>query len=243
VDPQPGRRTNADRRLERRLVTRGSLVWVLPALLLTCGCFDVHHVDPGTVLLDDFDDGDFYPADPDFDAWLCSSFNDAGNSYSCGSADGLHSTYSLVLNATVVDPYDGVAQDGGALLETKAPWPLDFSSVTEIEFAAKLQFDIDPLSDQASLNLEIGCSTASATDGTIPGDLYVEAAIPYQPDWTPFVAPTADLIDPPWTTTKIKGGPAACLQRADAVRFSVDAALADGQTGSFTLYVDDIRFR
>jgi hypothetical protein len=222
-------------------VTPRILAPTLPLLVLA-GCFHAHRVDPGPVVLDDFDHADFYPIDPDFDAWLCSSFNDAGNRYSCGHDDGFRSTYSLALDATVVDPYDGMPQKGGALLETKAPWPLDFSSVTEFDFVAKLTFDFDPTAE-ASLNLEIGCSTASAVDGTIPGDLYVEAPVAYQADWTSFVAPTAALVDPPWATAKIKGGAAACLRRADAVRFSVDAALPDGQSGGFTLNVDDVTFR
>jgi hypothetical protein len=213
--------------------------------LVSSGCFDVYHVDPGTVVLDDFDHEDFYPVDPDFDGWFCSSFNQAGSNFSCGHDAGDHSLYSLVLRATVVDPPDQVQQSGGALLETKTPFPLDLTSLIEIDFDAKLVFDIYPtVPSDASLNLEIGCTSAEADDGTTTTDLFVELPIAYQADWTSYAAPITGLTDPTWPNTKrVKGGPAACLRRADSVRFSVDTALPDGATGSFTLNVDTVSFR
>jgi hypothetical protein len=219
---------------------------LLPALVLS-GCFDVRQANQ-VVVLDDFDNihSDFYPVDTDFDPWQCVSFGQAGNNYSCDHAPGANgSLYSLMLQATVVDPNDGAQQSGGALLQTRTPFILDFTSVTEIDFDAKLAFAFDQ-TDQASLNLEIGCTTAPADDGSVANDLFVQIPIPYQPGWTHFTELTADLTDPPanWPNTKkVKGGPAACLKVADSVRFSVDTALADGETGSFVLFVDTIELR
>jgi len=221
---------------------RACLGLLLPALVLS-GCFDVQHVAADPVVLDDFDDGNFYPTDPDFDPWQCASFNQAGNDYNCDLAPGNQSLRSLALQATVVDPMDDVKQSGGALLKTTTPWPLDFTSVTEIDFEYRLAFDFDAPTD-ASLNLEIGCTTAEAEDGSAAGDLFVEMEIPPQSSWTPFQARTDELINPDWPNTKkVKGGAPACLKLADSVRFSVDTALPDGATGGFTLNVDDIVFR
>jgi len=224
----------------------GPACHLLALALAVSGCFDVHGV---ALMLDDFEDGDLSPSDPDFDFWECSSFNAAGRGYSCDHTDGYRSLYALVLQATVVDPLDGAAQSGGAQLETKSHLPVDLSGVTEFRFDAKLVFDAGPVWPQASLNLEIGCTKADPDAGTGPVDLFVEMQVPYQADWAPFRVPTAGLVDPslldpPWPNTKtVPGGPAACLARANSVRFSVDAGLMDGETNSFTLSVDNIKYR
>jgi len=217
---------------------RGVILGCSLATLLLSGCFDVHQVDPGPSVLDDFDDGDFNPTDPNFGAWFCSSYNQAGSNYSCDHAAGDESLYALVLQATLVDPMDGLQQNGGAELGTVAASPEDFTAFTEIGFQAKV--DLDPIPSGATLDVEIACSTAEEEDGTVPGNLYVVSGVAFQPVWTSFNMTFTNFGPPPWLAEPIKGGTAGCLRRADAIRFSFDPDLPDGQTESFTLSIDDI---
>jgi hypothetical protein len=220
------------------LVIGRVLLGACAAVFLVSGCFDVRLTDPGPFLLDDFDDGDFYPADPKFGPWQCSSYNQAGPSYGCDHVPGDDSLYALDLHATVVDPPDGLQQHGGAYVGTFATSPQDFTVFTEIGFQGKLE--VDPIASSPRLNLEIACSTAAAEDGTVPGTLYVVTGIDIQAGWMSFNSTFTNFGPPPWIPTKIQGGTPGCLQRADAVRFSFDPGLPDGQTGGFTLTVDDI---
>ena len=219
-----------------------ALVLFLPLAAAAGGCFDVHTIDPGPVVLDDFDDGDFQPADPNFGVWMCYSYNPTNQSYSCDHDAGYNSPYSLVLHETVVDPLDGTQQHGGGALATYATTPVDFTRFTELDFAAMLESGNPPISSNALMYLEIGCATAAAEDGSVPGDFYVLTSVDYKSFWKSFAAKLANFGPAPWITTPIKGGTAGCLQRADSIRWSVDAALPDGQTGVFTLHIDDIKF-
>jgi hypothetical protein len=219
-----------------------ALLCFLPLAAAASGCFDVHAIDPGPVVLDDFDDGDFQPADPSFGVWMCYSFNPTNQSYSCDHDAGYNSAYSLVLHETVVDPMDGTQEHGGGALATYATTPVDFTRFTELDFATRLVSGSPPISSDARMYLEIGCATAATDDGSVPGDLYVLTNVNYDMSWKSLAAKLANFGPPPWITTPIKGGTAGCLQRADSVRFSVDAALPDGQTGVFTLNIDDIKF-
>ena len=51
--------------------------------------------------------------------------------------------------------------------------------------------------------------------------------------------PLSGFSTPPWGT-QIMGGPSACLQRVDQIRFTIDAQLPDGVTGEGLLTIDDI---
>ena len=89
---------------------------MLPALLGTSGCFDVHGADPGPWVIDDFEDGDLKPADANLGPWTCYTFNPSGGACSVGLDPGNESLHSLFLQFTIVDPPDGLGQQGGAVL-------------------------------------------------------------------------------------------------------------------------------
>jgi len=110
------------------------------ALLLAAGCYDVQTFDAGPYVLDDFEDGDFLPSDPIFDAWTCFAFNPSSNKmYSCDHDAGAHnSDYALSLDFTVTDPANGTQQDGGAGLVSLAAKPMDFSHFEELDFEVSL---------------------------------------------------------------------------------------------------------
>ena len=89
-------------------------VALLVSALGAAGCFDVHDVDLGPLVIDDFDDGDFVSADPHFPlSWQCFAFNpDRKTGFTCDYDAGDNSPYSLYLEATIYDPPDGVQQFG-----------------------------------------------------------------------------------------------------------------------------------
>lgn len=211
------------------------------AALVAPGCFDTQPIDPGPVIVDDFEDGDFLSALPGFDAWMCYAYNEAaGSSYSCDRAPGFNnSTYGLFLDAHIVDAADNKQNFGGATLAIYSDAPYDVRPYHELAFAAKLQSGSLPLPAEARLQAEFGCSTALDADGNRPGGLYVFATVAFNGEWKISRIPLSGFSTPPWGT-QIMGGPSACLQRVDQIRFTIDAQLPDGVTGEGLLTIDDI---
>lgn len=219
------------------------LVVAALAVLAVPGCFDVETVDPGPVVVDDFEDGDFLPALPGFDAWMCYVYNvAAGHEYECGRAPGFNSTSALYLDAHLVDPADGRQSFPGATLAIYSDPPYDATPYRELSFVAKLESGSFALPAEARLHAELGCSTALDTDGNRPGGLYVFVNVAFNEDWKISRIPLSGFSPPPWGT-QIMGGPSACLQRVDQIRFTIDAQLRDGVTGDGLLTIDDITLR
>jgi hypothetical protein len=227
------------------MVTRAAPgVALLLVALGAAGCFDVHAVDPGPFVIDDFDDGDFAPADPNFQPWICYGFNpDRGQGYSCDHEPGYQSDFALFLEFAVDDPPDETQQHSGVSLATFANAPQDFSQFSEIVFSARLESGNPPLPSDALLYIELGCSTAHTEDGSQPGDLYIVQGADYKSYWQTLRLTLTSFGSPPWQATHIQGGPAACLQRVDSFRFTIDAQLPDGQSGKGILHVDNITLR
>jgi len=213
-------------------------------VLAASGCFDVHAIDPGPApfVLDDFDDGDVQPNDPNFDPWECYTINPQGAPNTCTPRLVSDGSPALVLDATIVDPADGLQQHGGAELATYARLPKDVSRFSVIVFNAKLQSGNPPISSDAILSVEIGCRTVPDADGIVPSRLYVSTGVEYGTVWTPSRVSLRNFGWQTWAPPQTDAGPGPCLQKADSVRFSVDAALPDGATGVFHLTVDDITF-
>jgi hypothetical protein len=211
----------------------------------TSGCFGVHDVDQGPWVIDDFEDGDLNPADPNFGPWTCSSFNETtSDNCSAGLDVGYQSAYSLFLDFAVDDPLDGTQERGGAELYTGATRPENLSAYGEMVLNAKLVSDVPSLPGGATLDAQLGCSTVEADDGTFPGTLYVvQGLIGYSADWQTFTLPTENFGSPPWIATKVVGGPTACLERVDSISFEFDPNLPDGQSVTARLNVDDIYFQ
>src|SRR6185503_14224254 len=82
--------------LERKLVRRARRIVVLWLSVTASACFDVETVDPGPVVIDDFDDGDFVPTMRELLYWQCYAFNPNTNrDYACDHTVGYSSEYSL----------------------------------------------------------------------------------------------------------------------------------------------------
>jgi hypothetical protein len=222
-----------------------SLFAVVVAFVAT-SCFDAHQVDPGVLMIDDFDHGAF-PADATFVPWMCFAYNPSSNqNYSCAydtdTYDG--SKYSLRLDFEVADPVNLMMDYGGAGLATYAPFGLhqDLTAFTTLEFDARLESGIPVLPFGAKLNVAFGCSTARVTDGSAPGNLYVVANVDYDhnSDWGHVVVSLANFSFQSTDTRLIDGGVAGCLRLVDEMDINVEAELPDGASGAGTLNVDNI---
>jgi hypothetical protein len=218
---------------------------LLPALLATVGCFDVQRVSQGPWVIDDFEDGDFQPADRNLGPWTCYTFNPPNQDCSRSLESGDQSAYSLSLDFTIADPADGSPQYGSAVLQTGIPaTPKSFLHFNEMVFSAKLVSGVSALPSTIAVYVQLGCSAAQLDDGTNPGNPYVLAAFPLPTaNWQTFTLPMASFSSPFFDPTHILGGPAACLQRVDSVTFAVDPNLDDGQTTMGQLNVDEIYFQ
>jgi hypothetical protein len=218
-------------------------VAILTTVLGTMGCFDVHNVG-GPWVIDDFEDGDLKPADPNFGPWGCASFKESTTTNcSQGLDPGDDSAYSLFLDFTVEDTPDGVAQQGGALLQTEAARPEDLSRFDEMVLSAKLVSGSSPLPSGTQVFVQLSCSSAQADNGSSPGDLYILQDLPYTSDWQTFPLAMVNFTSPSFTPTHVLGGPMACLERVDGISFSVDPQVAESQSATGRLDVDHIYFQ
>ena len=204
-------------------------------------CFDVRTRDPGPLVIDDFDDGDMAPALAAFNSWDCYSFNAQGPTVDCAVTPGTdNSPFALYLDFSVDDPLDGKQQHGGAGLAIYGWPPVDINAHQDFVFSAMLASGTPALPSDARLYVELSCSTAMAEDGSRPGDFYVSSSADYKNYWQTFRIDVTSLGQPPWVVSKIEGGPARCRQLIDGIRFTVDAHLADGQSGQAVLTIDGI---
>lgn len=209
------------------------------------GCFAVHDLD-SPYPIDDFDNGSYQPADPNFQPWGCYLVNalpnDPNNQYKCALGAGDQSQYALALDFQLDDPPDGITQDIGAGLQTKARSPEDFTGLKHLAFDVMLSSGNPPLPATAKFYVYLGCSSATADDGSVPGNLavvYSETAGVY---WRTWSINLSDFSSPSWSSIHIEGGTEACLKRVDSIQFEIDAGLSDGTMGAGTLSVDDIYF-
>jgi hypothetical protein len=217
--------------------------------LLVCalagpGCFDAHLRDPGPLVIDDFEDENLEPPLTTFDPWGCYGYNAQDPMLSCGLAPGAPgSSFALTLEFRVDDPPDGKQEHGGASLAVYDRATLDLSPYQDFVFSARLAPGMPTLPSDARLYIEFGCSTAVARDGSSPGDFYVLSSADFKSYWQTFRLDVASLGFPPWLINDVDGGPARCRQLVDSIRFTVDAFLADGESGGGVLTIDDIYLR
>jgi hypothetical protein len=203
-------------------------------------CFDVHQVDPGVLMIDNFDEGAF-PSDSTFMPWQCFAFNPSKQqTYSCAYDTDTHdgSKYSLHLDFTVADPMNGVRDRGGVGLVTYAPFGLyqDFTAFATLGFDARVQPGIPVLPITAAINVVLGCSTLA--DGIAPEDLYVVKNWSFDSggEWGEGSLSIAEFGPPAVTGLSVTD----CLRRVDQVAFQVSPGLADGQSAAGTLNIDDV---
>lgn len=218
-------------------------VGILTIVLGTMGCFDVHSVGSPWVI-DDFEDGDFKPADPNFGPWGCSSFQESTtDDCKYGLDHGASSAYSLFLDFTVADTPNGVAQQGGAQLQTYAATPENLSRFNEMMLSARLVSGSPPLPSITEVSVMLSCSLARADNGSSPGNLYVYKDLPYSSDWQTFSLAMANFTSPSFNPVQILGGPMACLERVDGISFAVSPQVGKSQSAMGRLNVDDIYFQ
>ena len=214
----------------------------LPAALVATGCFDVHGVEAGPLIIDDFEGTSLHPTDPTFDAWGCGKFPiPADDSYGCGrDGPGFQSDHALSLDAAISDPMDGIQQEGGAFLQTVATTTKDLTRFSQLVFAARLDSSGLPPLSQPTLDVQIGCNSA-ALDGPRPGAVYVSLRTePVGNDWQVLKVELGDLAAPTWPNTRILERGPGCLKVADTLRFAVSAGLPDGHSGTLVLHIDDV---
>lgn len=210
--------------------------------VVTSSCFDAHQVDPGVLVLDDFDHGPF-PVDSTFLPWQCFSFNPSGQMFSCGydteTLDG--SASSLHLDFTVVDPTNSVRDWGGVGLVTYAPFGLyrDVTPFATLGFDGRVESGIPVLPNAATFNIVLGCSTL--VDGNAPLNHYVLQDWSYDvnANWKQGTVSLANFSPPEDVRLNVPD----CLQRVDQVAFQVAPNLPDGQSAAGTLNIDNLYFR
>jgi hypothetical protein len=219
---------------------------LLPVVLGAAGCFDVHSFDPGPHIIDDFEDGDLYPADPSFGPWYAYSFNPTTNrNYSFGLDPGYKSNYSLYLEFTINDALDGAPDYGGAGLATSATVaPQDLSGFSDLVFNAKLESQDPALPSSTVVYVVLGCKTAltDAVTQPDPDDIIVVQTWTYAGggDWQATKLATSGFGNADWKNIHIVGGPAACLERVDSIQFQVNPNLLDGQSAMGRLNIDQV---
>ncbi len=221
----------------------GSAAVLLMAMSMTApACFSVDRVDPGAVVIDDFDDGDFVPAMPELAYWWCYAFNPStSRDYHCDHTDGYLSRYSLFVEFSLQDPLDGVQQYPGAgLVAWSGGATLDFTRYRELILSMKLQSGIPPIPSEAKIYVELHCRTVQGESGAPVPDFYLTLSVSPTSDWSTFRLALANWTPPPWQTEHIKGGIPACLRAIDGISIDLSGELKDGATGSGTLFIDGL---
>lgn len=221
----------------------------LLAALVATGCFEVHSVETGPLIIDDFENGSVSPPDPTFQSWGCQKFSPPTmGGYQCEIDDttAYQGNHSLYVDATIEDLLDGVQRQGGAFLETIANTTKDFGRFSRLVFAAKLDSDSLPPLSTPTLEVQIGCNLAELTAGPRPDSIYVSSRTETPGgDWQVLTVEFGDLtmpMDPMPVvmSARLKERSPGCLKVVDAIRFDVAAGLPDGQSGRFILHIDDV---
>lgn len=221
------------------------------ALLLALAapaCFDVQNVDPGSVLVDDFDDGDFVPAMPELGYWQCYAFNPSkDHDYRCDHADGYLSPYSLFLEFALDDAPDGVQQFAGAgfLSYGESGIPVDLTRYREMVFSSKLVSGDPPIPSEARVYVEFQCRTVESESGREPplGYFYLTQGVATSGEWSTYSLALANFGPQANTDEHIKGGTPACLRAVDGIVVNIQSGLKDGRSGRGTFFIDGLSFR
>jgi len=228
----------------RLALLAGGLGWLTVVSL--AGCFDVHAVDPGPLVLDDFEGAELLPADPAFGVWSCRRFNpDTSEGVTCDrDTPGYQGAHSLRLSAQVTDLQNSRMDHGGAALVTRVVGPLvDMTRFQKVTFGAKVESGEPPLPAGAQLLVELGCKNVQRDDMTWSDASRVTQAAPYNTSWQTVSLAMRNFISPSYDPVHFAGGPAECLVQVDSVRFALNAELDDGGSAELSLWIDSISFQ
>ena len=226
---------------------------------ITGGCFDVHKVDPGRWLIDDFKSPDGDPTDPNFQRWACRPVDESGqignDNCKTTSIDSNHKSV-LHLGATLI-PGDSLFTR--AELITYAEPNQDLTPYAKFWFSWKLVSD-DPLLSPSGTNLKVQLTCTSVRDAhgkpvsTNPRVILTvsnyQAVLDYKKnhsDWDGWQQTSADLFGAlgfwrPENTPVSNINQQDCLAHVDGIKVTVesDTSVPQPQRASFDLYVDDI---
>jgi hypothetical protein len=218
----------------------------LLAALVATGCFDVHSVDVGPLIIDDFEDNDLEPTDPSFEKWSCGRFPLPDDGSSClndPTTVDHSSAHSLYVSTTIAFPMDGTEERRGAFLKTIASKTKDLRRFSRVVFAVKLESG-DPLLPMPTLEVLINCHLAPLItpegQAAPDGDRYLRSPMKSPGgDWQILSADLGDFAVPQGVDGMT--GPPTCLQFADNLRFEVGTILTTpGQSERLDVHVDDV---
>lgn len=217
---------------------------VLLLSLAAPACFSVDNVDPGVVVIDDFDDGDFVPTMHEFTYWQCFSYNPTTNrDYRCDHFDGHMSPYSMFVEFSLQDQPDGAQQYPGAGLTISTDGPtVDVTRYHDLVLSLRLQSGSPPVPSEAQVYVELQCKNVQSEDGTPMSNFYVTLGVKPTGNWSTYRLALSNWAAPPWETAHVKGGIPACLRAIDGISISLSGELADGASGGGTLFVDGLSF-
>jgi hypothetical protein len=221
--------------------TLGIRLWVALATM-TAGCFDVHTVDPGRRLIDNFENLDGDPTDPSFERWACRP------------VDETHQMGSNDCNISSIENHESVLHLGARLfpgnemfkraeLITSAEQPQDLTPYARFLFSWKLVSGDPPLSAATLLKVQLTCTSIRDADGRVSTNPCVVKTVldSYDPDrnsdWNgPLPLELSDFAPPEGFLPKpnLQG----CLARVDGIKITVQSD--SSALASFDLYVDDI---
>jgi hypothetical protein len=209
---------------------------------ITAGCFDVHTVDPGRRLIDNFTNPDGYPTDPSFERWACRPVDETRQilNRDCDSnitsIDGHESV--LHLGATLF-PSDGTFTR--AELITYAEMNQDLTPYAKFWFSWKLVPGDSTLPAAMLLKVQLTCTSVRDADGGVnhnPRILW-NVSTP-KPDWQESSGglPAPDGFGQPENDPPINQQD--CLAHVDGIKVTVESDPTALQHQRFDLYVDDI---
>ena len=210
--------------------------------LTGAACFDVHPVDPGPAVLDDFEDGDLTPSLRPFGAWFCALDNPAAL-LDCARAEGFQSPAGLSVGFSIIDLPDGEQQGGGVQFETDAETPIDLTGSSEITFDVRLTNAPVASPGGAGMRLQLRCSTAIGENGAALRDFIVVQTVPYAAEWSSIRLSMSNFGPAEWVHGALRGGTSACLRAVDGFQFVFAPALPDGQTLAGVFSIDNVRLR
>jgi hypothetical protein len=223
--------------------------FVLPALVLSA-CFDVQKVDPGkgVFVISDFEQGAPIPNTELFDRWFCITYNpdlgqDPGQTVTCGveAHPGDQSQFGLMAHFMLHNDAPKVQYPGVSLMTVAAGAAVDFNGYQDLCFSLRVDLG-DPPPPMAQVDVQLGCSSVAAQDPAGSQEYFdLFHTVTATSTWLPFHLSLSTFMQRMDETNLFKGGAKACLALIDNIRFEVNGQFTQGQSGSGTLHVDDVR--
>ena len=232
---------------------------VLALIALLTGCFDVSTVDvaasgggsaksKGTsspaLLIDDFEDANRSPSDPQFWHWKCYSYNSPNtplaNCYV--SPPGSYSNYAYSVDFELADSKNDIPTHDypGMVLQTLTMAPLDLSGYANIVFSAKLVPRDTPLPEPVTVRISLNCSTVTQTVEPYSGVFSIGNAVQPTSYWQSFKLALSTFIQFEWNRDLVPIDERACARLVDGIRFDYQPDLADGATTAATFAIDNV---